>query len=133
MRSEFLKYSSSVAAMDNGDQEDYGITIHDIPDEDDEAKEKLKQFKNLPNEISLGSWTPSSEIVPLTDATVGALLVRSTDGKGVVRIVGKPHRYTKTDRMSEKESRLLILGPGEKFLLLGSLLYRVIRYPRTQE
>lgn len=54
-----------------------------------------------------------------------ALVVKNTGGGGVVRVLGKLAKYTKTNRLLREV--LLALKPGEKFLLLGSLLVRYIR------
>lgn len=54
-----------------------------------------------------------------------ALLAKSTGSGGVVRVLGKPARYTKTDGLPGEV--LIILNPSEKFLILGSLSVRYIR------
>ena len=59
------------------------------------------------------------------DSTVVALLVENAGGGGVVRVLGKPAKYTKSDGLSG--AVILVLKPGEKFLLLGSLSIRYIR------
>lgn len=59
-----------------------------------------------------------------------ALLVTSNGGGGVVRILSKPARYTKTAGLVGEV--LLTLKPSEKFLILGSLSVRYIRSRSTQ-
>jgi hypothetical protein len=109
--------------MNNTDQEEYGIVIEDIPDNELEAKEKLKHIPELSGQdISITPWEPSSGVVTV-DAAVIALLVKTQGGEGVVRIIGKRNRYMK----AETKSKLAILQPGEKFLLLGALSTRHIR------
>jgi hypothetical protein len=69
-------------------------------------------------------WTTTTEVMTV-DTTVVALLVKDTGGGGVVRILSKPAKYTKSDGLPG--AILLVLKPGEKFLLLGSLSIRYVR------
>lgn len=69
-------------------------------------------------------WTTTTEVMTV-DTTVVALLVKDTGGSGVVRILSKPAKYTKSDGLPGVI--LLVLKPGEKFLLLGSLSIRYVR------
>lgn len=64
------------------------------------------------------------------DSSVLALLVKNTGGGGVVRVLSKPAKYTKSDGLLGEV--LLVLKPGEKFLLLGSLSVRYIRRRTAQ-
>lgn len=64
------------------------------------------------------------------DPNVCGLLVENTNSGGVVRVIGNPPRYTRTDGLSGDV--LLILGPGEKFLLLDPLSVRYIRHHTPQ-
>ena len=81
------------------------------------------------NGIALDGWTTTSEVMAV-DSTVMALLVKNTGGGGVVRVLSKPEKYTKSDGLPGVV--LLVLKPGEKFLLLGSLSIRYIRCQISQ-
>ena len=82
------------------------------------------------NGIVLDSkWTSTSGVATV-DSTVCALLTKYTSGGGVVRVIGKPARYTKTGELPG--TVLLVLGPGEEFLLLGPLSVRYIRHRSAQ-
>mgnify|MGYP007039056362 CR=1 FL=1 len=83
-----------------------------------------------PNNISIdASWTPIS-VVTSVDRAVCGILVENTNGGGVIRVIGKPARYTRTDGLSG--TILLVRGPGEKFLLLDPLSVRYIRHSGPQ-
>lgn len=72
----------------------------------------------------------STSGVMTVDSSVLALLVKNTGGGGVVRVLSKPAKYTKSDGLLGEV--LLVLKPGEKFLLLGSLSVRYIRRRTAQ-
>ncbi|KAJ5231000.1 hypothetical protein N7489_011708 [Penicillium chrysogenum] len=113
--------------MDSDEVEDVGIIVDGLLDSNiiDTAEELLKKAGTMPdNGIALDSWTTTSEVMAV-DSTVMALLVKNTGGGGVVRVLGKPAKYTKSDGLPGVV--LLVLKPGEKFLLLGSLSIRYIR------
>lgn len=129
--------------MDSDEVEDAGISVDGLLDSNiiDMAEKQLKEAGNMvgcscglketsangnkpDNGIALDAWTTTSEVMAV-DSTVMALLVKNAGGGGVVRVLGKPAKYTKSDGLPGVV--LLVLKPGEKFLLLGSLSIRYIR------
>ncbi|KAF4213892.1 hypothetical protein CNMCM5878_009882 [Aspergillus fumigatiaffinis] len=119
--------------MDADEVEDNGIPVGALSENDilEKAKEGLREVGNLlGGGIALDSERTCTSGVVTVDSTVVALLVTSTGGEGVVRVRSKPARYTKTKGLSGEA--LLILKPGEQFLILGSLSVRYIRSQTTQ-
>lgn len=113
--------------MERDEVEDAGISVDGLLDSNiiDTAEKLLKEVGNMPdNGIALDPWTTTTEVMAV-DSTVMALLVKNTGGGGVVRVLSKPAKYTKSDGLPGVV--LLVLKPGEKFLLLGSLSIRYIR------
>lgn len=75
------------------------------------------------------SWTDISGVT-MMDADVCGLLTKKTGGGGVVRVISRPSRYTKPDELSG--TSLLLIGPGEEFLGVGSTSVRFIRHRSAQ-
>ncbi|QSS58167.1 hypothetical protein I7I51_07590 [Histoplasma capsulatum] len=100
--------------MDKDEVEDNGVPIETLSEKDilEEIKDRLRQVGNLPtNGITLDPEMTSTSGVVTVGSTVLALLVTSNGGGGVVRVLSKPARYTKTDGLPGEV--LLTLKPVE--------------------
>ncbi|KAJ5179429.1 hypothetical protein N7492_002639 [Penicillium capsulatum] len=109
--------------MDKDEVEDVGVSVGNLSDSDiiGTTEKQLREIGNMPNEgVVLDSpWTSASGVMTV-DPSVLALVVKNTGGGGVVRVLGKPAKYTKTDGLLGEV--LLALKPGEKFLLLDKVI-----------
>lgn len=64
------------------------------------------------------------------DNSVLALVVKSSGGNGVIRVLGERARVMKSDQLSQEV--VLTLFPQEKALIIGPLSVRYVRRRKSQ-